>query len=56
MRWNLSNQAITWKPQPGDAHTDDLEMAGFGCADTVKYGMGEDGTLEIGRASCRERV
>lgn len=47
MRWNLSNQAITWKPQPGDAHTDDLEMAGFGCADTVKYGMGEDGTLVL---------
>lgn len=44
MRWNLTNkQAITWTPK--DCHTDDLEMAGFGCSDTVKYGKNEDGTL-----------
>ncbi len=43
MRWNLSSKAITWTPK--DCHTDDLEMAGFGCSDTVKYGKREDGTL-----------
>ena len=46
MRWTLKHQqAITWTPE--DCHTDDLEMAGFGCSDTVKYGTAEDGTLVL---------
>lgn len=46
MRWTLKHQqAITWTPQ--DSHSDDLEMAGYGCADTVKYGTAADGTLVL---------
>lgn len=46
MRWTLQNQqTIAWIPE--DCHTDDLEMAGFGCSDTVKYGAAEDGTLVL---------
>ncbi len=45
MRWNIirDGNAIEWNVT--DLHTDDIEMAGFGCADVVKYGMTEDGFL-----------
>ncbi len=45
MRWNITRNgnAIEWIVTPGDLHTDDIEMAGFGCADVVKYGMTEEG-------------
>ena len=44
-RWNIirSGKAIAWDVVPGDLHTDDIEMAGFGCADIVTYGMSADG-------------
>lgn len=47
MRWNITRDgyAIEWTVTPGDLHTDDIEMAGFGCADVVKYGMTEEGFL-----------
>ena len=43
MRWNIirDGNAIEWLVT--DLHTDDIEMAGFGCADIVKYGMTEEG-------------
>lgn len=43
MRWNIirGGNAIEWIVS--DLHTDDIEMAGFGCADVVKYGMTEEG-------------
>jgi hypothetical protein len=43
MRWNITRDgnAIEWLVT--DLHTDDIEMAGFGCADIVKYGMTEEG-------------
>ena len=43
MRWNITRDgnAIEWLVT--DLHTDDIEMAGFGCADVVKYGMTEEG-------------
>ncbi len=46
-RWSISKakEQIRWVPSPGDEHTDDIEMAGFGCSDTVTYGVKEDGTL-----------
>lgn len=45
MRWNIirDGNAIEWTVT--DLHTDDIEMAGFGCADVVKYGMTPDGFL-----------
>ncbi len=45
MRWNIirDGKAIEWNVT--DLHTDDIEMAGFGCADVVKYGMTEEGFL-----------
>ncbi len=45
MRWNITRDgnAIEWLVT--DLHTDDIEMAGFGCADVVKYGMTEEGFL-----------
>ncbi|MGN1345831.1 MAG: hypothetical protein ACI4V1_03545 [Eubacteriales bacterium] len=47
MRWNITRggRAIEWNVAAGDLHTDDLEMAGFGCADIVRYGMTEEGFL-----------
>ncbi len=43
MRWNITRDgnAIEWLVT--DLHTDDIEMAGFGCADVVKYGMTGEG-------------
>ncbi len=47
MRWNIirGGKAIEWIAAPGDIHTDDMEMAGFGCADIVRYGMTGEGFL-----------
>lgn len=47
MRWNIiqNGNATEWKLKNGEFHTDDIEMAGFGCADIVKYGMTEDGFI-----------
>ncbi|MBP3919251.1 MAG: hypothetical protein J6I50_08795 [Clostridia bacterium] len=44
-RWNVirDGKAVAWDVAVGDIHTDDLEMAGFGCAHVVKYGMDETG-------------
>ena len=46
-RWERirNGQAIAWNVAEGDLHTDDVEMAGFGCAQIVTYGMTEDGFL-----------
>jgi len=46
-RWSIdkTKERIRWSPSPGEAHTDDIEMAGFGCSDTVTYGVKEDGSL-----------
>ena len=43
MRWNIirDGNAIEWLVN--DLHTDDIEMAGFGCAHVVTYGMTEEG-------------
>ncbi|MBQ8642864.1 MAG: hypothetical protein IJ480_11685 [Clostridia bacterium] len=53
-RWQLFNSGypliapgIEWIPTPGEAHTDDIEMAGFGCSDTVTYGVDENGILHL---------
>ena len=44
-RWNIcdNDRGIVWKYRKGDLHTDDVEMAGFRCADIVTYGMRDDG-------------
>ena len=46
-RWQIirNGHAVAWVVTPGDLHTDDIEMAGFGCAQVVRYGMTEDGFL-----------
>ncbi|MBR5444748.1 MAG: hypothetical protein IKV57_01410 [Clostridia bacterium] len=50
-RWQIDLSAfplqptIQWVPTSGEAHTDDIEMAGFGCSDTVTYGADENGLL-----------
>lgn len=48
-RWNITQnkQTIEWIPTPGEKHIDDIEIAGFGCSDTVTYGVNEDGTLVL---------
>ena len=45
MRWRIheTENAVVWEVKPDERHTDDLEMAGYGCAFVVKYGMEEDG-------------
>ena len=44
-RWQIirNGHAVSWDVTPGDLHTDDIEMAGFGCAQVVFYGTNEDG-------------
>ncbi len=44
-RWQIirNGHAVAWDVTPGDLHTDDIEMAGFGCAQVVRYGMTEVG-------------
>lgn len=46
-RWIMENDAVVWLPKDGAPHLDNLEMAGFGCADVVQYGVGEDGLLVL---------
>ena len=45
MRWHIheTENAVVWDVKPGECHTDDIEMAGYGCAFVVKYGMDESG-------------
>lgn len=47
MRWDVVNEgkSIAWNVQQGELHTDDIEMAGFGCSDIVRYGVTENGFL-----------
>ncbi len=44
-RWKLhpTEDAVVWEVR--DLHTDDLEMAGFGCAFVVTYGQDENGLV-----------
>ncbi|MBR3998237.1 MAG: hypothetical protein IKI93_07830, partial [Clostridia bacterium] len=47
-RWKIipgssTDRAIEWRVREGDCHTDDIEMAGFSCADVVTYGTNENG-------------
>ena len=44
-RWQIirNGHAVAWDVTPGETHTDDIEMAGFGCAQVVLYGMTENG-------------
>ncbi len=46
-RWQIirNGHAVAWDVTPGETHTDDIEMAGFGCAQVVTYGMTENGLL-----------
>ncbi len=46
-RWQIirDGHAVAWDVIPGETHTDDIEMAGFGCAQVVRYGMTENGFL-----------
>lgn len=46
-RWHIlqNKKATEWIPTMGEKHVDDIEMAGFGCSDTVTYGVEEDGRL-----------
>ena len=46
-RWTIhpTENAVVWTVNPGDIHTDDYEMAGYGCAFVVKYGMDENGLV-----------
>ncbi|MBE6599270.1 MAG: hypothetical protein E7638_07510, partial [Ruminococcaceae bacterium] len=48
-RWNIKTpkKSIEWTLKPGDIHSEDLEMAGFGVSDTVKYGVDENGFFLI---------
>ncbi len=48
-RWNIKTpkKAIEWLPKPGDLHSEDIEMAGFGVSDTVQYGINEEGFFLI---------
>ena len=52
-RWQIDpttfpfQPTIQWIPTPGEAHTDDIEMAGYGCSDTVTYGTDENGLLVL---------
>lgn len=45
MRWHIheTENAVVWDVKPGECHTDDIEMAGYGCAFVVKYGTDENG-------------
>ena len=45
MRWHIheTENAVVWDVKPGECHTDDIEMAGYGCAFVVKYGTDESG-------------
>lgn len=45
-RWKLipGRKAIEWIVDGADSHMEDIEMAGFGCSDVVKYGA-ENGFL-----------
>ncbi len=49
-RWTISEnkRTIRWTPTPGERHVEDIEIAGFGCSDTVTYGVEADGTLVVG--------
>ncbi len=46
-RWQIikDGHALAWDVIPGETHTDDIEMAGFACAQVVRYGMTEMGFL-----------
>ncbi len=48
-RWSITEnkRTIRWVPTPGERHVEDIEIAGFGCADIVTYGVEEDGTLVV---------
>lgn len=45
MIWKIekTGKSIVWNVTAGQLHTDDLEMAGYFCADTVTYGMKAEG-------------
>ena len=39
-RWSITPEgAIEWKPQPGDVHSDHIEMSGLRCSVIVSYGF-----------------
>ncbi|MBO7405310.1 MAG: hypothetical protein J6V24_10155 [Clostridia bacterium] len=44
-RWTIlpREHAVVWDVKPGELHTDDMEMAGFGCSVVVTYGVDEQG-------------
>ncbi len=46
-RWHIirDGKAVAWDVTPGDIHSDDMEMAGFGCAHVVFYGNDENGLV-----------
>ena len=44
---NSLDRAIEWCVKEDDCHTDDIEMAGFSCADVVTYGMNENGFVLV---------
>ncbi len=48
-RWNIKTpkKAIEWLLTPDTLHSEDIEMAGFGVSDTVKYGVNEEGFFLI---------
>ncbi len=49
-RWVIdqNKQRIRWTPTPGERHVDDIEIAGFGCADIVTFGAEADGRIILG--------
>ncbi|MBR4895496.1 MAG: hypothetical protein IKZ41_03635, partial [Clostridia bacterium] len=44
-RWTIlpRENAVVWNVKPGELHTDDMEMAGFGCSVVVTYGVDGQG-------------
>lgn len=48
-RWNINGHSIEWKVEPGDKHTDDIEMSGLGISYIVKYGISADGAFVLER-------
>lgn len=48
-RWSLKNskKSIEWNLLKNELHSEDIEMSGFYVADTVKYGVSEEGFFLI---------
>ena len=47
-RWRINdNGSITWEVKKGDVHSDHIEMSGLEVSTVIRYGVNEDGSLEL---------